>query len=66
MPSKTSCQNKIKYCLSLLKSQLSFQGDVLLQGEACGITYNSVTAQILPVRKCHEGSCNLLRLVRLQ
>lgn len=65
MPSKTSCQNKIKCCLGSLKSQLSFQGDVLLEGEVCGITYIPVAVLILPVSKCHEYSDNLLRLARL-
>lgn len=65
MPSKTSCQNKIKCCLSSLKSQLSFQGDVLLQGEVCGITYIPVAVLILLVSKCHECYYNLLRLAKL-
>lgn len=65
MPSKTSCQNKIKCCLSSLKSRLSFQGYVLLQGEACGIAYSPVAALILPVWKCHRCSYNLPMLAGL-
>lgn len=58
MPSKTSCQNKIKCCLGSLKSQLSFESDVLLEGEVCGITYIPVSVLILLVSKCHEYSDN--------
>lgn len=65
MTPKTSCQNKIKCCLGSLKSQLSFQGDVLVEGEVCGITYILVAVLILLVSKCHEYSDILLRLARL-